>query len=129
MRYRKGDEVILKIEDTFGYSDRTYRSLKVQIIGYNVDSSEYEPEYIVYVPPYEYLSHSFILDHRHVKHFNIDPKFMGDSVAFIAARHPIYNHYPCVPGERCDKCKEFVEGVERVGSKFTCQSCKLNPYR
>jgi hypothetical protein len=130
MRYRKGDELILKVEDDFGYADKTYRSAKVQVIGFNVDCDGPEAEYLVYVPPYVQLANSWTLTKRHANHFQVDPKFIGDSVAFVVARHPIYKHLPAIPGERCDHCKDFFEGATRDGAgAYLCRACQLNPYR
>ena len=130
MRYRRGDELVLKVEEDFGYKDKTYRRVKVQVIGHNVDSSSDHPEYLVYVPPYDHLKESWTLEPQHAEWYGADPKFIGDSVAFIPARHPIYKHYPAAVGENCDRCKEFVEGAELDDrAEFTCRACRLNPWR
>jgi hypothetical protein len=130
MRYRKGDELYLKVEDDFGYTDKTYRSVKVQVIGHNVDSRADDREYVVYVPSYEYLKTSFTLSQHHINHFGIDQRFLDDAVAFIDFYHPIYKHLASVPGERCERCKDFFEGVERNDDgKYRCRACQLNPYR
>ena len=50
MRYRRGDELLLKVEDDFGYDDITYSSVKVQVIGFNVDCSGDEAEYLCFPP-------------------------------------------------------------------------------
>lgn len=130
MRYRKGDELVLKVDASFGYSDKTYRPVKVLIIGHNVDSENDEAEYLVYVPPYEHLSGTWTLLDKHASWYGADRKYIGDSVTFIRARHPIYKHLPGKVGSNCDRCKEFIEGAERDQSgAFKCSACRFNPYR
>lgn len=130
MRYRKGDELVLKVEEDFGYGDKTYRRVKVQVIGHNTDSDGDEAEYLVYVPPYESLKESWTLTERHAAWYGADKRFLGDEVAFIRARHPIYKHLSAPQGERCDNCRNFSEGaVKDDAGCYTCRSCKLNPYR
>jgi hypothetical protein len=129
MRYRKGDELVLKVEEDFGYTDRTYRRVKVQVIGHNVDSDSDEAEYLVYVPPYEFMKGTWTLTERHASWYNVDHRFIGDEVIFIRARHPIYKHFPAPQGESCDNCKEFVEGAQRGNDGYVCRACRFNPYR
>lgn len=132
MRYRKGDELILAIEDTFGYDnkDKVYRKVKVQVIGYNIDCEGPDAEYLVYVPPYESLNDTWKLSRAHANWYNVDHKFIDDDVGFIAARHPIFRHIPGAEGEACDRCRTFIESaVREEGAKFLCRSCSLNPYR
>lgn len=130
MRYKVGDELVLKLEESFGYKDKTYRRIKVQVIGYNLDNDSDDAEYLVYVPPYEYMKGTWTLTPRHANYYEVDPKFIGDDVGFIKARHPIYKHLPAIPGERCDHCDDFFEGAERDDAgNYTCRACKLNPYR
>lgn len=130
MRYRIGDELILKVEDDFGYSSKTFRSVKVQVIGYNIDGDGDDAEYMVYVPSYERMTNTFELGAHHAKWYGVDPKFIGDDVAFIPARHAIYKHLPAPVGEKCDRCGEFNEGsVRDVNDAYTCRACKENPFR
>lgn len=130
MRYRIGDELILKIEDDFGYSEKTFRSAKVQVIGYNTDGVGEDAEYLVYVPHYEKMNNTFTLNASHARWYCVDPKFIGDDVAFIASHHPVYNHIPAPQGENCDRCGEFNEGsVRDVNDAYTCRACKFNRFR
>jgi formylmethanofuran dehydrogenase subunit E len=130
MRYKIGDELVLKVEDTFGHNDRIYRRVKVQVIGYNTDNDSDETEYLVYVPPYEFLKNTFKLTDRHARWYNVDAKFIDDDVAFINARHPIYQHLPAPEGERCDHCNEFFEGAVRdADGAYMCRACKFDPWR
>jgi len=130
MRYRKGDELVLKVEEDFGYNDKTFRRVKVQVIGHNIDSDNDEAEYLVYVPPYEHLKGTWTLSERHANWYGVDKRFVGDEVIFIRARHPIYKHHPAPVGEKCDKCREFAEGAIRDDDgNYVCQSCRFNPYR
>lgn len=130
MRYSKGDELVLKVEASFGYSDKTYRPVKVQVIGFNVDCDGPDAEYLVYVPSYESLGSSFRLTHQHAIWWDVDPKFIGDDVAFVTAKHPIYKHVAAIPGERCDRCNDFFEGATRDDDdKYRCRACTVNPWR
>lgn len=130
MRYRIGDELILKVEEDFGYSQKTYRQVKVQVIGYNIDCDGDDAEYLVYVPHYETLKSTWTLTERHAHWYHVDKKFVGDNVAFIQARHPVYKHIPAPLGERCDRCQDFSEGAVRdQHGNYTCRACRLNPYR
>lgn len=130
MRYKRGDELLLKVKDTFGYSDVTYRSVKVQVIGFNVDCDGPDAEYLVYVPSYSYVKSSFVLTQRHANWYSVDAKFIGDNVMFITAKHPIYKRIPAVEGERCDRCNEFCEGAVRSeNDAYMCRACRENPWR
>lgn len=130
MRYRVGDELILKIEENFGYKQKTYRRVKVQVIGYNIDCGGDDAEYLVYVPPYESVKNTWTLSDRHANWYGVDKKFVGDDVMFIVARHPIYKHMPAPQGEKCDRCNEFHEGAVRDDNdEYTCRACKFNPFR
>jgi hypothetical protein len=130
MRYKKGDELVLKVDASFGYRDKVFRRVKVQVIGYNVDGDGPEAEYLVYVPPYESLNDTWVLTDRHASWYGADPKFIGDNVAFIVARHPIFKHIPAAVGERCDHCKDFFEGATRdEAGKYMCRACRLDPWR
>lgn len=130
MRYRIGDELILKIEEDFGYSQKTHRRVKVQVIGYNIDCDGDDAEYLVYVPRYETLKHTWTLSEHHARWYHVDRKFIGDDVMFIAAHHPVYKHLPAPQGEQCDRCHEFVEGAVRDNhGDYTCRACRFNPYR
>jgi len=130
MRYKRGDELILKIQDIFGYRDKTFRAVKVQVIGFNVDCEGPDAEYLVYVPPYERLKNTFVLTTSHANWFGVDQKFIGDDVAFITAKQKIYKHMPAAEGENCDHCKEFFEGAARDKEGcYTCRACTLDPWR
>lgn len=130
MRYHKGDELLLKIQDNFGHSDTTYRSVKVQVIGFNIDCDGPDAEYLVYVPSYSYLKNTFILTERHANWYEIDKKFIGDDVAFITARHLIFKHIPAIAGKRCQRCKEFFDGAQKNDeNSYTCRACRENPWR
>ena len=129
MKYRVGDELILKVIQDFGYSDKTYRHVKVQIIS-DIDPSAFVPEYLVYVPSYESLEDSFVMQQHHVTRYGVDRKFIGDQIAFISANHPIYMHMPTAMGEKCERCREFFSGAcASEGAKFKCQACTRDPWR
>lgn len=130
MRYCRGDELVLKVEDSFGYNDKVIRHVRVQIIAFNVDNDGDEAEYLVYVPQYSNITGMFTLQQKHVSWYNVDKKFLGDQVAFIHARYPISKHTPAAAGTRCYHCDDFFPGATKNDEgKFFCSSCKLNPYR
>lgn len=130
MRYRIGDELILKVEEDFGYREKTCRRVKVQVIGYNIDCDSDDAEYLVYVPPYESMKNTWTLSERHANWYGVDHKFIGDDVMFIPAQHPIYKHMPAPEGEKCDRCCEFHEGAVRDDNNvYMCRACRLNPFR
>lgn len=129
MRYKRGDELILKVNDNFGYSDVTTRAVKVQVIGFNIDYEGPDAEYLVYVPSYSYYKDTFVLSRQHAVWYGVEEKFIGDDVAFISARHPIFKLIPAIDGERCDRCDDFYEGATRTDDAYTCRSCRENPWR
>lgn len=132
MRYSTWDEVILKVEDKFGYSDKYYTKLKVIILGVDYNSSGDCAQYLCYVPPYErvpYQFKTFTINKYHITNFDCDPKFLGEEGCLISAWTPTYKHIPAVEGEHCSRCRTWFEGVEKVDNKFTCKSCRDNPYR
>lgn len=130
MRYKIGDELILKVEDNFGYRDTTYRRVKVQVIGQNTDNDGDEAEYLVYVPSYEHLKDTWKLSDRHARWYGVNKKFIGDSVTFIKTQHPIFQHLPAPWGENCDHCHVFSEGSQRAEDGiYMCRACRLDPWR
>lgn len=132
MKYSVWDEVILKVEDKFGYSDKYYSKLKVIILGVDYDTSDSYAQYLCYIPPYENLPYqfkTFIIDRYHVKTYNCDSKFIGERGCLISAWTPTYQHIPAPKGEYCDRCRTWFEGVENIDNKFRCKSCRDNPYR
>lgn len=133
MRYSKWDEVILKVEDSFGYRDKIPSRLKVMILGFDTDVDSSCAQYLCYVPPYERIPYgfpTFTIDRHHVRHFKLEPKFLGDTGCFITVKHPIYKHVVAPKGEKCDKCQSFFEGVNRgEDGTYMCRSCRENPYR
>jgi len=129
MRYDRGDEVILKVEDSFGHTDTTYREVKVMVIGYSTDTEGSDLEYLCYVPPYSVISSSFTLREWHAKRFGIDQKFIGDQGCYITNRTPIAKKLPATPGEKCRRCREFTAYALPVNGGYFCRACKENPYR
>lgn len=129
MLYKIGDEVVVIIHDTFGYSNiKNNRTLKLQIIG--ADGYETSMNYLCYVPEYMNHPHSNKLDDRTLKRYKADKKFLGEQCITISAYEPIARHIPCATGECCDRCKEFVSGgVRQDFTKFYCRNCRENPWR
>lgn len=132
MRYSKWDEVILKVEDRFGYRDKFNSRLKVMVIGFDPDCEGDYAQYMCYVPPYERIPfgfQTFTCERIHIREFDIDPRFLGDQVCLITARTPIYKHIPAPKGEKCDHCKDFHIGAIRTDGVYLCRPCRENPYR
>lgn len=130
MKYHKGDELVLKIEDSFGYDEKTYRSVKVQVIGIRTDGEWSTDDYVVYVPQYEHINGTWELTQREIRVYNIDKKFTGENVMIITGRHPIYRHIPAPQGEHCVHCNEFFQGTEaQDDGQYFCRPCRINPYR
>lgn len=134
MRYSLWDEVVLKVDDTFGYGDRIFSRLKVMIIGFDVDCDDEHAQYLCYIPSYERIPcgfDTFTIDKYHVRHFDLDPKFTGDAGCFITAWTPTFAHHPAPKGENCSKCGDFCVGVSADDSDqpYRCRSCRENPYR
>ena len=133
MKYSRWDEVILKVDDLFGYTDRIVSHLKVMVIGSDVDCYGDHAQYLCYIPPYERVPggfQTFKINRFHLRHFDIEPKYLGDDGCFITADDPIHKHIPAARGERCDHCDDFIAGGERnEQGSFHCRACRENPYR
>lgn len=130
MRYSRWDEVVLKIDDSFGGRDKTFARVKVMILGVNTNCDP--AQYLCYVPPYERIPYgfpTFIIDKYHAKQFELDDKFLGDTGCFITTMDPIYKHVAAAAGEKCDHCKNWVEGALREDGVYLCRLCRDNPYR
>ena len=130
MMYRLGDEVILRIEEDFGYTPKSVKHVKVQVIGFISNSFSNDPEYLCYVPPYLSVPSSFIINKRHIKYYDVDPKFLDDTGCFITTATPVYKHLPALLAEKCDNCDEPVQGAVRdTFGVYVCRACRENPYR
>lgn len=132
MSYSLWDEVILKLQDTFGYKDKVFTKLKVMIVAIDYDSNDDRVRYLCYVPSYEKIPHgfsTFTIEKFHERRFGVDKKFVGDTGCFITSMLPIYKHIPAPKGEKCDHCGQWFEGVERKDGVYTCRPCTEDPYR
>lgn len=130
MKYGLWDEILLKVEDDFGYLDKTYRSVKVMVIGYDISTNGADADYLCYVPQYEHIQDSFKINDRDIKQYNLEKKFLGDQAIFITRDTQIYKHIRAVQGEKCDRCSVFVELAMRDENyEYKCKACKLNPWR
>lgn len=132
MVYSKWDEVILKVEDLFGYRDKVYAKLKVMIIGVSTDCDGDYAQYLCYVPAYERIPYgfpTFTINRQHLKYFDVDPKFLGDIGCLITQAMPIFKHLPAPRGEKCDHCGDFGMGAVRTDDTYICRLCRENPYR
>ena len=130
MRYKVGDEVVLRILDDFGYKHTVPRPAKVQVIGHDSAKEENWTEYLCYVPPYVNVPSSTLITDKLARKFKIERKFAGEIGVIITAGTPIIKHLPCDEGEKCDRCDHFVSGGTREpGEDFYCRACKENPWR
>lgn len=132
MKYHVWDEVVLKVDDLFGYKDKVFSRLKVMVLGFDSDCIGDRGQYLCYVPSYERVPcgfPTFVIDQGHQRHFKFDPKFIGDIGCFITIANPIYKHLPAPKGEKCDRCKTWFEGAERDSGVYLCRGCRENPYR
>lgn len=132
MRYSKWDEVVLKVPDNFGYRDKVVSHLKVTIIGVDYETDDSYAQYLCYIPHYENVPYgfkTFSVTRQHVKHFDLDEKFLGETGCFITAITPIHKHVKARRGETCDYCHNWVDSAEKTNNVFVCYSCRENPYR
>ena len=130
MPYGIGDEVVLNVEEDFGYSDKTHRRCSVTILAYDADDSGSAVQYLCYIPQYDRMPKMFSIGRQHVSWYGLDTKYLGEQGCFISDSTPIFRHHPTALGENCDRCDEFIESAERVvDEKFFCRACRENPYR
>jgi len=128
MGYKIGDELVVLVDDTFGYRDIVMRPVKVQIIGREGDGSS--TLYLCYVP--SYLSHpnSSMMTDRTLKRYGADKKFLNDEGIVIRQGSDVVKHIPCQEGEKCDHCGDFIiSGVRDMDNCFKCRACHENPWR
>lgn len=129
MLYKTGDEIVVIVNDNFGHSDlKVQRTLKLQVIGN--DGYETTMNFLCYVPEYMNHPHSNKIDSNTLKRYKVDKKFLGEQGLTISCYEKVARHIPCAPGEKCDRCKEFVGGGIRTdNTNFYCRNCKENPWR
>jgi len=128
MTYNIGDELVVIVNDDFGYNQKIERTLKVQVIGIDDDSTSMT--FLCYVP--SYLSHpmSVKITDMISRRFSVQKKFLGEQGVTISAYEKIARHVPCIKSEQCDHCHDFVSGGERIPEvRFLCRACKENPWR
>lgn len=127
MKYRIGDEIVLKVN--FGPSEDKprYERRKVLIIGAGVDVED--DQYLCYVPHYLSMPHLFKLNRAHQRYYLFEGKFLGEQGCFITEDDEIYDHIPAPDGAKCGRCKSFVRWAEYDDEgNFTCRRCRINPY-
>ncbi len=131
MFYSMWDDVVLKVKEDFGYDDQVNVPLKVMIIG--IDSeTDYYTQYLCYIAPGERIPYkfaTFTVNDRHVRNYNVEKKFLGETCCIITSQYDIFSHTPAIKGEKCDRCKIFFEGARQVDGKFSCRACRENPWR
>lgn len=122
--YRVGDELVIRIEEDFGYRDKTHRDVKVQVIGEGLD------QWICYVPHYIMLPHAFVLNTSHQRWFSFENKYVGDKGIIVTIDTIVVRHTAAIPGSKCNRCHEFImDAVPDEHNKFFCRACRENPYR
>lgn len=124
-----GDELVLNIEDNFGYRDKTVRQIKVQIINVSYDEYDSSPMYLCYVP--SYLTHpgSFKISELTCKKFKLAKKWLGEQAVMVQHVASIARRIEAPRGEQCSRCKDFVVGATKSEDEFRCRACKENPWR
>ena len=124
MQFNIGDELVLPVDDMFGYKDKIIRKIKVQVIGITEDAA------ICYVPSYENHPFSQKINEKIISFYKLNKKFLGEQSIVVFDDSIIEKIYPALQGENCDNCKEFVEeGIRYDDHKFLCRACKENPWR
>lgn len=131
--YVKWDEVIIRVDTTFGYTTKIQTPLKVIVLGRDGGQTESTSQYLCYVPPYETIPPdfpTFTINSSHARYFKLEQKFIGETGCFISIWTPVIKLIPAPDGERCSRCGEWFDGVEAPDFEyFTCWSCRTNPYR
>ena len=128
MTYKKGDELIIKIKENFGYAEPSIRHISVLIIGHS-SKNESDDEYLCYVPHYEHINDSFKLTKKHQTYYGFEKKFLNEEAIVINSNTEIFKHIKAPEGERCNRCDIFFEGAQKVNNAFFCALCTQNPYR
>lgn len=122
--YHVGDELVLRIEEDFGYTDKTFRDVKVQVIGVGIDQD------VCYVPHYLNVPGSFRLGANHMKWFGFHKKFLNEMGLLILPDTKIVRVIKAIQGEPCERCQEFIIGaVKSLDEPVRCRACRENPYR
>lgn len=137
MSYSAWDEVVVRVEDSFGYKHRIYTGVKVTIIGIDDSDTRMDDsgiiQYLCYVPHWTRLPvgfKTFKITQHHMKFYGFDSRFIGDQGCFITNNTPIMQHIPAAKGERCERCKTFFAGVQVDDhGSYRCRACKENPWR
>lgn len=137
MYYSTWDEVVIKVDDSFGYKHKIYTGVKVTVIGADVSDTMNEEsdtvQYLCYVPHWLRLPvdfKTFTINRHHMTFYGFDPRFIGDQGCFITNKTPIMQHIPAPKGEKCEKCKTFFAGAQTDSSGvYRCRACKENPWR
>ena len=129
MGYKNGDQLILRIQEDFGYKEKKYRQASVTVIS-DVSTSTDDPRYMCYVPCYENVPGSYTITERHLKWHNIPKKFLGEQACTVSWLTDVFKHIPAPASEQCDRCKEPIMGAVRgEDGAFRCRACRENPWR
>jgi hypothetical protein len=126
VRLNPGDRVNCRIKEnqiTVVYRDYDeVRTLEV------IASGDYG--YYLYVPCYVTLKETIEIDHRVLKKYGIDPRFLGEEMVH-AHESMISDVVQKLDGMACSICKEFfpMAAANQEDGTLICWSCRDNPYR
>jgi len=89
-----------------------------------------EQGYYLYIPYYEYLKNTLIVDNNYCKKLGIDKKFIGENFLYIQ-ENMIASIEQKMDGYFCKVCHEFsaYASPNQEDNSFLCFSCAQNPYR
>ena len=130
MEFKRGDEVIIKIKEDFGYTDIKYKYVKLMIVGSSFNMNYDVIEYMCYIPRYEHVKESFKLDDRKASKFGVQKKFVNEQAYVITETTPVEKYIPAIQCAICDHCNEPITyaQADELG-RYTCRACRENPYR
>lgn len=130
MLYSTWDEIILKVNDTFGYDHKIFVELRVIVLGNDVSNGD--TWYLCYIPPTEKIPRDFQtvkINTGHITRYGAKKTFLGEQGCFIIESDPIFRHIPATPGAECKRCKTWVDFAEESEAGYRCRDCRINPYR
>lgn len=84
----------------------------------------------LFIPSYVLVKDSVGLDSYRCKKLGIDPRFVGEQIAFIS-ESMICKISQRMDGMCCDRCHDFIQMAEpnqEDNKTFICFCCRQNPY-
>lgn len=129
VRYNAWDQVVISVGGTSDDGKPFSSPVSATVIGHNYDPDSPSTEYLCYVPQYETTPASFRITDYHVQWWKADARFLGEQGLFVGHDTRVTKHVPAVPGERCERCQEFVPHAPKTADAYRCRACRENPYR